>query len=102
MFDDIPSSPLEGDMNIPGRSKNTTDISQPDFNTLDEPIKETFVSCLIKIQRRNDENKQICPNFSSVTFEQFAQNSTTSSTQKRSHHCLKIVSYYLVCQGIVF
>ena len=44
MFDEIPASPLEGEMNIPGKSKNTTDFNQPDFNTLDEPIRETFVS----------------------------------------------------------
>lgn len=56
MFDDIPSSPLEGEMNIPGRSQNTTDISQPNFNTLDEPIKETFVSASILIN--DDDTKQ--------------------------------------------
>lgn len=45
MFDDniSASSQLEGDMSIPGARKNTTQIGAPDFNTLDEPIKETFV-----------------------------------------------------------
>lgn len=48
MFDDnISASQLEGDMSIPGARKNTTQIGAPDFNTLDEPIKETFVCILM-------------------------------------------------------
>lgn len=35
---------LEGDMSVSSAKKNTTQPGQPDFNTLDEPIKETFVS----------------------------------------------------------
>lgn len=36
------SGNLEGTMNIPGGV--TTKIGEPDFNTLDEPIKVTIVS----------------------------------------------------------
>ncbi|XP_053958209.1 protein YIPF6 [Anastrepha ludens] len=45
MFEDniSASSQLEGDMSIPGARKNTTQLGAPDFNTLDEPIKETFL-----------------------------------------------------------
>ncbi|XP_055918933.1 protein YIPF6 [Eupeodes corollae] len=42
MFDDVPQS-LEGDMSVPSRSKNTSQPGAPDFNTLDEPIKETML-----------------------------------------------------------
>lgn len=42
MFDDIPHN-LEGDMNVPSRNRNTSQPGAPDFNTLDEPIKETIV-----------------------------------------------------------
>lgn len=95
MFDDVPSSPLEGDMNIPGRSKNTTDISQPDFNTLDEPIKDTFVSfpyLFIDLFPNKVQNIILALNFSSVTYEQFALNSITFFIPKKSHHYSKIVS----------
>lgn len=37
---------LEGDMSVPTAKKNTSQPGQPDFNTLDEPIKETIVSRL--------------------------------------------------------
>ncbi|XP_055837675.1 protein YIPF6 [Episyrphus balteatus] len=42
MFDDIPQS-LEGDMSVPSKNKNTSQLGAPDFNTLDEPIKETMM-----------------------------------------------------------
>ncbi|XP_034100677.1 protein YIPF6 [Drosophila albomicans] len=46
MFEDVNTSPsLEGDMSIPGR-RTTTTTSQngvPDYNTLDEPIRETVL-----------------------------------------------------------
>lgn len=35
---------LEGDMSVPNARRNTNQPGQPDFNTLDEPIKETIVS----------------------------------------------------------
>lgn len=41
MFDDVGGS-VEGEMNIPS-SKNTATLGQPEFNTLDEPIKDTIV-----------------------------------------------------------
>lgn len=31
-------------MSIPSTKRNTTEPGAPDFNTLDEPIKETIVS----------------------------------------------------------
>lgn len=44
-MDDYSNASLEGDMSIPGSSKtNNAPIGAPDFNTLDEPIKETVVS----------------------------------------------------------
>lgn len=44
MFDNVGGS-VEGEMNIPV-NKNTQNIGKPDFNTLDEPIRETIVSCI--------------------------------------------------------
>lgn len=41
MFDGVDSY-VEGEMNIP-QSHNNSEIGQPDFNTLDEPIKVTVV-----------------------------------------------------------
>ena len=50
MFDDN-IGPLEGDMNIPNSNKRNQSAQpgSPDFNTLDEPIKETIVNNLIEI-----------------------------------------------------
>lgn len=42
MFDEV-NGYVEGEMNIP-QSQNASQIGQPDFNTLDEPIKVTVVS----------------------------------------------------------
>lgn len=42
MFDEV-GGYLEGEMHIP-QAPNTSQIGQPDFNTLDEPIKVTIVS----------------------------------------------------------
>lgn len=44
MMDDYSNASLEGDMSIPGASRTNAPIGAPDFNTLDEPIKETVVS----------------------------------------------------------
>lgn len=44
MMDDYSNASLEGDMSIPGGGKSNSQIGAPDFNTLDEPIKETVVS----------------------------------------------------------
>lgn len=35
---------LEGDMSVPSARRSNAQPGQPDFNTLDEPIKETIVS----------------------------------------------------------
>lgn len=43
MFDDVGSDFVEGEMTIPQTSKATASLGQPDFNTLDEPIKDTIV-----------------------------------------------------------
>ncbi|KAL9924169.1 protein YIPF6 isoform 2-T2 [Glossina fuscipes fuscipes] len=44
MMDDYSSQSLEGDMSIPaGTSRTKATIGSPDFNTLDEPIKETIL-----------------------------------------------------------
>lgn len=52
MYDDFNDS-LAGDMSIPTAKKNTSQPGAPDFNTLDEPIKETIVSVQIsQIQMR--------------------------------------------------
>lgn len=40
---------LEGDMSVPSSRRNNSQPGQPDFNTLDEPIKETIVSRTIEI-----------------------------------------------------
>lgn len=43
MFDDDVGGPVEGEMAIPSK-KNTQNLGKPDFNTLDEPIRDTIVS----------------------------------------------------------
>lgn len=43
-MDDYSSVSLEGDMSIPRQSRVDAPLGAPDFNTLDEPIKETIVS----------------------------------------------------------
>lgn len=35
---------VEGEMSIPNQSRSQT-LGEPDFNTLDEPIRDTVVSC---------------------------------------------------------
>lgn len=46
MFEDeINSDTMEGEMTVAQKQKGViSQPGQPDFNTLDEPIKETFVS----------------------------------------------------------
>lgn len=46
MFDEV-AGHVDGEMNIP-QATNSTQIGQPDFNTLDEPIKDTVVRFLIE------------------------------------------------------
>ncbi|XP_066245572.1 protein YIPF6 [Euwallacea similis] len=41
MYDDV-GVQVEGEMNIPS-NKNTQNIGRPDFNTLDEPIRDTIL-----------------------------------------------------------
>ncbi|KAL1509068.1 hypothetical protein ABEB36_003866 [Hypothenemus hampei] len=41
MYDDV-GVQVEGNMNIPS-NRNTQSIGQPDFNTLDEPVRETIL-----------------------------------------------------------
>lgn len=43
MYDNV-GHLVEGEMNIPGTNKNKSDKELPEFNTLDEPIKDTIVS----------------------------------------------------------
>lgn len=45
MYDEFTDS-LEGDMSIPTAKKNTSQPGAPDFNTLDEPIRDTIVKLL--------------------------------------------------------
>lgn len=49
MFDDVGSGFLDGEMTIPA-SKNTQNLGRPDFNTLDEPIRDTIVFTRFYIQ----------------------------------------------------
>lgn len=45
MFDGDDPTLIEGEMTVSSSGKvNRGSPGQPDFNTLDEPIKETFVS----------------------------------------------------------
>lgn len=45
MFDDV-GGYVEGEMSVPG-SRNINKLGEPDFNTLDEPIKDTFVKSVL-------------------------------------------------------
>lgn len=42
MFDDVGGGFVEGEMTIP--SAKTAKLGQPEFNTIDEPIRDTIVS----------------------------------------------------------
>lgn len=44
-------------MSIPGAARTNAPIGAPDFNTLDEPIKETIVSSFLIIDNIIDEGK---------------------------------------------
>lgn len=44
LFEEIDGH-VEGEMNVPN-NPNTSRIGEPDFNTLDEPIRDTIVSFL--------------------------------------------------------
>lgn len=48
---------LEGDMSVPSARKNNAQPGEPDFNTLDEPIKETIVSCSMTRRQKNDKTE---------------------------------------------
>lgn len=61
MYDDFNDS-LAGDMSIPTVKKNTTQPGAPDFNTLDEPIKETIVRILDNVITSFDSYKH-CVHF---------------------------------------
>ncbi|VEN51112.1 unnamed protein product [Callosobruchus maculatus] len=47
MFDEVQGGYVEGEMNVP-QPQNRSNIGQPDFNTLDEPIRDTVVSAAIQ------------------------------------------------------
>lgn len=51
IMDDYSSVSLEGDMSIPRRTRLDAPLGAPDFNTLDEPIKETIVSAIQSVCR---------------------------------------------------
>nr|CAH7742589.1 unnamed protein product [Callosobruchus chinensis] len=42
MFDEVQGGYVEGEMNVP-QPQNRNNIGQPDFNTLDEPIRDTIL-----------------------------------------------------------
>nr|CAI5827171.1 unnamed protein product [Callosobruchus analis] len=42
MFDEVQGGYVEGEMNVP-QPQNRSNIGQPDFNTLDEPISDTIL-----------------------------------------------------------
>ncbi|CAH1958026.1 unnamed protein product [Acanthoscelides obtectus] len=42
MFDEVQGGYVEGEMNVP-KPQNRNSIGQPDFNTLDEPIRDTIL-----------------------------------------------------------
>ena len=42
MYDDFGVA-VEGEMTVPNQQKDPSQGSEPEFNTLDEPIKETVV-----------------------------------------------------------
>lgn len=49
MFDDV-GGYVEGEMTVP-QNQNTAKIGEPDFNTLDEPIRDTIVSYNVVLAR---------------------------------------------------
>lgn len=55
MFDDLPGDDMEGHMTVPSTASKTYSQTpgSPNFNTLDEPIRETFVNINIVITRNS-------------------------------------------------
>lgn len=43
-MEDYSNASLEGDMSVTAGNRSNAPIGAPDFNTLDEPIKQTIVS----------------------------------------------------------
>jgi hypothetical protein len=46
MYDDL-GGIVEGEMTVPNQRKSGKEGSEPEFNTLDEPIRETVVSIML-------------------------------------------------------
>jgi hypothetical protein len=88
MFDDDPTL-VEGEMTV--TSKGRTNRGNPgsaDFNTLDEPIKETIVSRLEKFADIDELAMMIFPFPRSFgMFSQLAVNLSMFSIQKRKTVC---------------
>jgi hypothetical protein len=57
MYDDFRGS-VEGDMTVPNQRKSHNQGSEPEFNTLDEPIRDTVVSVILFIKRFVNERKE--------------------------------------------
>jgi hypothetical protein len=52
MYDDFGGT-VEGDMTVPNQRKSQNLGSEPEFNTLDEPIRDTVVSVVLLVTRFN-------------------------------------------------
>lgn len=48
MYDDFGGT-VEGDMAVPNSRKSRTPGNEPEFNTLDEPIRDTVASVMLLI-----------------------------------------------------
>jgi hypothetical protein len=58
MYDDIGGT-VEGDMTVPSSKKNQKQGNEPEFNTLDEPIRDTVVSVVFLITFLNKSNSYV-------------------------------------------
>lgn len=88
MFDDDPTL-VEGEMTVSSSGRvNRGTPGQADFNTLDEPIKETFVSetAADDDPKMSWQNK-IPSNFSFVMSAPSAASSSTCCTRRRRTTC---------------
>lgn len=47
---------MEGDMTVPTQRKNQNVGSEPEFNTLDEPVRVTVVSVISQVSRFINKN----------------------------------------------
>lgn len=93
MFDDDDPTLVEGEMTVNSKGKvNRGALGSANFNTLDEPIKETFVSEIPILSRKmswQNTSTRFSFRFSFEMFERLAVSSSTCYIQGKRTVCSK-------------